>query len=558
MTASVPPHPVHRSSDRTRVPAVVLAVLLGAYVALAAAFAWVGDDAFIAFRYGRNLAEGAGLRFNLGVDPPVEGYTQLAWILIVALIERLGFEIVHATRTVEITLGAALLALCVRRFATLAGGRPLAIVAGVLLVSSPGYVIWSTGGLGTMLFALSIFVCADRVLATARGGSLAFACIASALVVYVRFDGLYFVGIVLATAFVLGCLRAEARPLVRTSLVATAAVAVGFAAQTAWRMAYHGDWLPNTARAKGDFDLRTLERGLDYLVSNWFTVPLLAVALVAALVLVVRRRGRDPWLVMALGVIGGASAYGVLTGGDFMPMGRFFVPALPFVALVGARLVLLAGRGRITGGAVACVLALCLVNVPALFDLSLAPQRARAAMTFRWGWSYQSEIAFLGGMRQRVHDWAQLGRALGQHVDRSESLVRGPIGAVGYYSRMTLHDQYGLVDREVTRSARPDANERTLPGHDLKVPHGFFAARRPTYLAADLLLGEYPGTPMYEAARPAIDSGLLVVHPVGVEDGFPERGTLALTRYWAPPTGAAPTSPPGDEVGPKNAEDAEE
>jgi arabinofuranosyltransferase len=535
MSAPELPHPVHRPADRTTVPLAILAALLAAYVALAAAFAWVGDDAFIAFRYGRNLAEGAGLRFNLGVDPPVEGYTQLAWILVVALIERLGLEIVHASRVVEITLGALLLAICVRRFATLEGGRPLAIVAGLLLLSSPGYVIWSTGGLGTLLFALSIFLCVDRVLATLRGGSLAQACAASALVVYVRFDGLYFVGVVLATAFLLGWLRSDSRTLVRTSLSAGAAVAIGCAAQTAWRLWYHGDWLPNTARAKGDFDLRTLERGFDYLVSNWFTVPLLAVALAAAVVLVARERGRDPWHVMALGLIGGASVYGVLTGGDFMPMGRFFVPALPFVALVGARLVLVAARERIWGDAVASALALGLLNVPALFNVSVVPERAREVMTFRWSWPYQSEIEFLGGMQQRVREWTQLGRALGQHVDPSESLVRGPIGAVGYYSRLTLFDQYGLVDREVTISARPDVDARTLPGHDLKVPHGFFAARRPTYLSADLLLGEYPGTPMYEAARPAIDSGLLVVHPVGVEDGFPERGTLALTRYWAPP-----------------------
>ncbi|QDU84425.1 hypothetical protein Pla163_15330 [Planctomycetes bacterium Pla163] len=535
MTAPVPPQPVFRPPDRTVLPSAILAALLAAYVALAAGFAWVGDDAFIAFRYGRNLAEGAGLRFNLGVDPPVEGYTQLTWILVVALIERLVLEIVHASRVVEITLGALLLTVCVRRFATFEGGRPLAVVAGFLLLTSPGYVIWSSGGLGTMLFALSIFLCADRVLATLRGGSLALACAASAFVVYVRFDGLYFVGVVLSTAFVLGWLRSDARALVRTSLVASAAVAIGFAAQTAWRLSYHGDWLPNTARAKGDFDLRTLERGFDYLVSNWFTVPLLAVALVAALVLVVRERGREPWHVMALGVIGGASVYGVLTGGDFMPMGRFFVPALPFVALVGARLVLLAGRERSAGDAVACAFALFLANAPALFDVSFVPQRAREAMTFRWGWPYESEIGFLGGMQQRVHEWTLLGRALGQHVDPGDSLVRGPIGAVGYYSRMTLYDQYGLIDREVTTSARPHVDTRTLPGHDLKVPHGFFAARRPTYLSADLLLGEFPGTAMYEEARPAIDSGLLVVFPVEAQDGFPQRGTLALTRYWAPP-----------------------
>jgi hypothetical protein len=38
------------------------------------------DDAMVAMRYAKNLADGFGLRWNPG-EPPVEGYTNLLWTL---------------------------------------------------------------------------------------------------------------------------------------------------------------------------------------------------------------------------------------------------------------------------------------------------------------------------------------------------------------------------------------------------------------------------------------------------------------------------------------------
>lgn len=47
------------------------------------------EDAFISFRYSRNLVEGHGLVFNIG-EKPVEGYTNFLWVLIGALVMKLG------------------------------------------------------------------------------------------------------------------------------------------------------------------------------------------------------------------------------------------------------------------------------------------------------------------------------------------------------------------------------------------------------------------------------------------------------------------------------------
>ena len=56
-----------------------LRLLTGAVLSLHAAFVyrfwWLNDDAFISFRYARNLARGEGIRFNVWDQTPVEGYS---------------------------------------------------------------------------------------------------------------------------------------------------------------------------------------------------------------------------------------------------------------------------------------------------------------------------------------------------------------------------------------------------------------------------------------------------------------------------------------------------
>ena len=76
-------------------PRAALAALVP-YAWLAWRFRWLCDDAYISFRYARHLAEGAGLRFNPGESPPVEGYSNFLWTLWLALGELAG---VAATTT---------------------------------------------------------------------------------------------------------------------------------------------------------------------------------------------------------------------------------------------------------------------------------------------------------------------------------------------------------------------------------------------------------------------------------------------------------------------------
>ncbi|MFT4709789.1 MAG: arabinofuranosyltransferase [Bacteroidia bacterium] len=514
---------------------IALAILVG----LGAWFAWVGDDAFIAFRYGRNLADGYGFVFNPTDTAPVEGFTQLAWILIVAGVEWLGIEVVAGTRVIELAIAVGLAWYWSRVAARgpLGVGAVGATVGLFLLVTSPGYVIWSTGGLGTILFVLAVFACVERMLKAgladkgAGESPLLAACFATVVLTFVRFDGVYFAGVIVASG-VTAALLAKHRRLALVSIAAGASGAVAVALQSLWRWSYFGDWVPNTVYAKGGMSAKTLERGLDYVLSSWMTVPLLCVALLLSIAYGWRHRRTEPALVVIAGILIGTTLYGLLVGGDFMPMGRFFVPALPFVALVIGRLCkdLWEERGR--GHAGLAVTGALVLSVPALFDVSLFPRELREAHTFRWGFpEYQSEARFLNGVMERAEEWSQFGKALALHAEPGDSLVRGAVGAMSYYSDLTVYDRFGLTDREAALNTKHNPETLTMPGHDSKAVEGFFNKRNPTWIGGGLLLGEQPGTETYKLAREAAYAGLIDLFEVGPEDGFPERGIIVMRRY---------------------------
>ena len=62
-----------------------------------------------------------------------------------------------------------------------------------------------------------------------------------------------------------------------------------------------------------------------------------------------------------------------------------------------------------------------------------------------------------------------------------ESLATSAIGAIGYYSDMTMLDFHGLVDRHIARTAVPDIKRMGRAGHQ-KTDFPYLFAKSPTYI----------------------------------------------------------------------------
>ncbi len=511
-------------------------------IALFAALVWrqsfVCDDAFIAFRYSKHFAAGEGLRYNLGPQPAVEGFTQLGWVLIIAVVEWLNGDPVIWSRVISSSCALVLLLSMLRQARRQFGSSTLAVAMSALFLATwPPFLVWSTGGLGTMPFALAVFATYCLLLGKAGQPQVLAGSSCAVIAMTLRADGLYWVGSMVGLLFLQGLLNLSARlKLLRAAFLTALTCALFLGLSTWWRWITFGDWVPNTARVKVAISSMSLQRGLDYLLTHFLSVPASFVVFVLGTWYALRNK--QPALLSISFLVAITFLYGILVGGDFMTTARFFVPAGAFLALLAGEVTARVlgqnhapqvshphknSRSIPTGAApLFAILLLVGLNLPAAFNHHLTPLDWRKKFHHHWRQSYQSEYDTWAGMRDRAKSWARLGRALGLHTKAGESLVRSTIGGVGYYSDLIIYDQYGLVNRDVATSA-PEIERLGTPGHDYKAPVQLFDKYKPTYSYA------YIHPKSSNAARGG-DPQYKQVIPLLKSDGFPPGLVLVLYR----------------------------
>ena len=314
-----------------------------------ASVAWfITDDAFISFRYARNLLEGHGLVFNPGEY--VEGYTNFLWVLELAAIwGLLGIRPEDAAQWLSVvyTVGTIVVMLWwVARMPALRHRWLVAWMALGLVCSSATFAVWTSGGgLETRqftFFALAAVVCLS-VFGQSRWGLLA-ASLSLAAAALTRPEGLllaacgvgWFVGQSSLTAHRLDW---------RGTLALAGPFAVLIGGHFLARYRYYGEWLPNTYYAK--HVAPWYEAGFRYLwaaaieTGLYLLIPLAYVALRSRW-----RKHRDGLYALVLICVGAHMAYLLRIGGDFFeyrPLDFYWpllaVPAANGVVLLGARIV---------------------------------------------------------------------------------------------------------------------------------------------------------------------------------------------------------------------------
>jgi hypothetical protein len=320
---------------------VVLTVLA---VIAAAAHAWIlrwtCDDAFISFRYAQHFAEGHGLVFNLDPnEPPVEGYTNFAWTMLLSLGVLLGCTD-QALEHWSIALGVAchagtvwLLAAMARRAS---GGRALVPIAALGYAAMHHAASLAPAGLETAMFTLLVTILLHFCFALRCVRDAWLMGFVGVLAALTRPDGA--VPVAMAGLFVLhDAVRRRAPLLLVGYVVPFVLVLVPY---LLWRHDYYGYWLPNTFYAKtgqGSYVPQGLPYVGDFVLCHW---PLLT-AFVALFVWWPRRPdplatispflGRRPWAAIAAIVVP-YLLFVVWVGGDFM-FARFVLPVVPALLL---------------------------------------------------------------------------------------------------------------------------------------------------------------------------------------------------------------------------------
>ena len=511
---------------------------MGLFAVLLGRFWFVCDDAYISFGYADNLANGNGLVWHPD-NEAVEGFSNPLWTLILSLSCWLSLDPTIVAPSVSATCGVTLLLWVGRLSLRLAG--PIAAVGGMLfLAATPPMTLWSTGGLETMPAALATFAIFAGLLADRDQPSSWTAGLGATALVLLRPEGLPLAVILLLLGSAIWQRRGRPQPLGRSlRIVALVTVAVA-ASWLLFRLSYFGDWLPNTARAKGGFHGFRLTRGLDYLVTFALMFP---GTLIALLVMPLAwRRSDTRHLCIAFAAIAlSVGCYVVLVGGDFMPMGRFLVTVLPFTAMVfGVGAQELYDRDRILP-LLALMVAVVATNLPPAFGSYATPASAREPFHFR-GWvpKHMHGLAVWQQLRQGAQSDELLASELQEHIQPGESLIREAIGVLGYRTDLRIIDTFGLVTRrpQQDHSILPDGS----PGHDRYLPWPVLLEEQPTYIHAHFAHPDDPLTygMMNEAfaTSPLCDLVDVLRFPVAEPalDGSQQELRLLRFHRWDPAT----------------------
>ena len=456
-------------------------LVFGVSLALFLVLAWrffdhTVDDAFISYRYARNLAEGQGLVWNAGQR--VEGYTDFLWVVALAGALCAGIDAELASKLLGLAAGAATLAAVVRASPRSDRYPEVAWLAPVLAAVSPALSVWATGGLETAAFAALVTWTVVLALPALEDQPLRPICaVLAAAAALTRPEGVGVAALVAGGIALLRRPRHEtARTLARFGWVFLAL----FLPYFFWRWSYYGDLLPNTFYAKVGWSVSQLERGLRYLAAflresgYWLLLPY------AGLVWC-ERRARAALLGMtALGY----TAYVAAVGGDGLPMYRFLVPVLPLWFLLAAEgLAGALARFGARRGARAALGALAL------------------GLCLRSAWpAFQGPSAhYVDQDRREVAAWREIGRWFAERVPASASIAVIPAGALPYFSRLRAIDMLGMNDRTIAHTAAPVGAGQA--GHE-KYDVDYVLAQKPTYVLAGVYGLSPVAVPAQQLVRP--------------------------------------------------------
>ncbi len=399
------------------------------------------DDAYISFRYARNLAAGDGLVFNPGER--VEGYTNFLWTVMFTPAELLGIDPSLPAVLLGVGFTAALL------HATWRLGRG-GLLAPALVALFPGLALEGVQGLETVFYAWLL----TRALLSERNWA-----IWTGLAALTRPEGYAFFGL-------LWLLRQGWRDRRSTLLFPLLTVP-----HLAFRVAYYGDIVPNTFHAKvGDptqLAGSAWQRGLGYLWRNARSSAPTFLGLVLGLPLLVGRRvlHRDRHLREAAVLVAFVVVYVLAVGGDFKGTGRFLIPVLPCVAVLVQAAVesLVADRGpRVRDGAFAGLAALTLAaSLP----------------------GFSSMRDFADYFAEDLRDRQLVGQTLAQTLPPDTLLAVHAAGILPYYAGLPTLDMWGLNDAHIARAEVDDLGEG-IAGHE-RHDYAYVLSREPAIILTE-------------------------------------------------------------------------
>ncbi len=392
------------------------------------------EDAYITFRYARNLAEGFGLVFNLG--DRVEGYSNFLWVLVLALIHKLGWDMISFSRAVGALCNLVSLGLVwfiPRRYFYLKGCTTL--LGPLLYILFLPFHFYAASGLETSLFTcllllglLVVFWAADRPLRFMA------ACCIFLLIAFTRPEGItYFIFL---AAYILWRSISKQEPL-KNYLPGIAFFVVCYGAFVLWRLNYFGLPFPNTYYAKSSFPFiaRTF---VGIFINKGFITHYPLLCLLPLTFIGFARLTVDKHLMTIIVLLAAGLGFSLeFACWDWMPYFRYNVPFVPFIILLCQ--IIFSKLWSTVYSTESIKQKYAWGCITAIF-LFVAAEQYAADLGFNIRWVQLNNYA--------QHNYKVVGQWIKKELGSKPVIALGDVGRFVYFSDATVMDFYGLMDKE--------------------------------------------------------------------------------------------------------------
>ncbi len=382
---------------------------------------FVTDDALISLRYSRMLAEGHGLRWNVG-EGPVEGYSNFTHVLLGALAIKVGLPALQVLRIFNmLSLGAVSL-LTYLLSHHLLKSTLWSTFAACLVGFHPAFGFWAASGLETAsytMFALwGLYLSRDETRPITLWTAIPFLLLSAT-----RPEGPIFAVAVLGPAALFALRERNLKPLMR-HLPWFAVYVVFFGSYFAMRYAYFGHLFSNSTYYKSGFD------GEDLVVHKFIIQA--ALPLFLMLFAPYGKLGR-----LGITLLAAVAAYLVgfyQVAPSVFQLHRFLLPIVPPVFILAvAALYSFRGSGA---SKLRTIFAVTLAAGLVLFDLGHPDCGVAKA---------REKIERLNG---RMEIRAEVAATIQNMFPSTYPIAIGDCGAVGFILKNPILDIFGLNSEE--------------------------------------------------------------------------------------------------------------
>lgn len=438
---------------------LILGILICVIVILAVMNNFIQDDAFISFRYARNLVEHNTFSWNESDLVKIEGYTNFLWTVMIALAMKVDIDPVLASKVLGISFGVGTLLVTYAICKLILKDSRYSLLSVFLLGTNYTFSAYMTGGLETQLQTFLITcVCLFTFKSINKDRSnkthLFLIGIFSGLAVLTRLDSCLLIGIFAAYLLIINYKKPgySIQLLVEETFIIALPILVLVVPWLIWKYSYYGNLLPNSFYLKGTvgiLSISVIKSSLGYVFSFLGSYHLFPFILI--LVIHHKRIVTHPLLLSFAIAIFFWVVYIIKVGGDFMEF-RFFVPLLPFIIILVTWCISIVGKQWIKYTFVVTVV-LGSISHQFLFT------------NFRG-------IVSVETLRNEVvgekYSWSEVGIKLNQLFklnDVNATIATTAAGAIPYYSQLNTVDMLGLNDLWIARNGE-SITEYFRPGHN--------------------------------------------------------------------------------------------